>query len=312
MSKKFAFVFPGQGSQSLGMLGALVAEFSCVQEVFNDASVVLGYDLWDVVQNGPKERLNSTEVTQPAMLVADIAVFRVWQTLTEAKPCVLAGHSLGEYSALVVADALDFKDAVGLVAKRGEYMQAAVPADVGAMAAIVGLSDEKLEAVCQKAASGEVVGPANYNSVGQTVIAGHKDAVLRAVDLAKEAGAKLARLIPVSVPSHSPLMQPAALKLVEALSSINIRAPRIPVIHNFDVASHTSPEDISAALVGQLTQPVRWVETIVAIKAKGIEVCVECGPGKVLSGLIKRIDRSLLALPVESVLQIKTAIETVS
>lgn len=309
---KFAFVFPGQGSQSVGMLQGLAKDFPVVAETFNQASVTLGYDLWELSQQGPAERLDSTEITQPAVLAADIAVYRVWQSLTQATPSVLAGHSLGEYAALVASESLDFNDAIALVAKRGEFMQKAVPAGVGAMAAIIGLADDKLEALCLDQANNEIVSPANFNSIGQTVIAGHKGAVERVVNNAKAAGAKLAKLIPVSVPSHSLLMESAATELTGVLAAVQVHAPKIPVIHNFDVASYSTPDDIRSVLIKQLTQPVRWVETITAMQAEGVEACVECGPGKVLTGLIKRIDRNLPTFSTESVEQINAAVSAVN
>ncbi len=309
MNHKFAFVFPGQGSQSIGMLADLSNKFLCVKKTFNQASDVLGYDLWDIVQNGPKERLDETTITQPLMLAADISVYRAWCELTDAKPSVMAGHSLGEYAAMVVADAMAFNDAIALVAKRGEYMQAAVPAGVGSMAAILGLDEEQVREVCLLASESEVLAPANYNSIGQTVIAGHDLAVKRGIELAKVKGAKIAKLIPVSVPSHSPLMQPAAEQFLLALKAVTIKTPTIPILHNVDVMSHQAPEALCEVLVSQLVKPVRWVETIQKMHAEGIRNCVECGPGKVLMGLIKRIDRSMVVWPTEDPQKINAAVE---
>lgn len=287
--KKIAVVFPGQGSQSVGMLGA-IAENNLVRETFNEASTVLGYDVWELAQQGPEEKLNQTEFTQPALLAADMAFWRYRQSQGAPAPIYLAGHSLGEYAALVVAESLAFTDAVKLVAHRGRYMQEAVAAGVGAMAAIVGLDDNKINEICdQSKQKDEILSPANFNSIGQTVIAGHAAAVDRAVIIAKEQGAKIARRIPVSVPSHCELMRSAAECLTKDLTSTPIQAPRIPVIHNYDVLQHSEPDAIRQALVQQLTQPVRWVETIQYFQTQDIDTLIECGPGKVLTGLNKRI-----------------------
>ena len=293
-----AFVFPGQGSQSTGMLDTLASEFAEVEATFRVASEVLGYDLWDIVQNGPAEKLNSTDITQPAMLAAGVAVWRVWQAKGGAQPTLLAGHSLGEYTALVCGDSLAFEDAIKLVAERGRLMQEAVPAGTGAMAAVLGLDDDTVRAVCAEAAAGEVVEAVNFNSPGQVVVAGHKAAVERAVDLAKAKGAKRALLLPVSVPSHCALMQPAAEKLATLLEDVAIQAPQIPVINNVDVAMPTGAAAIRSALVRQLHNPVRWVETIQKMAAEGVDRLIECGPGKVLMGLNKRIERNMGAQAV--------------
>jgi [acyl-carrier-protein] S-malonyltransferase len=292
---KFAFVFPGQGSQSVGMMAGW-GERAEIRATFQEASDALGQDLWALVADGPTELLNQTANTQPAMLAADIAVWRAWQAVGGAVPALLAGHSLGEYAALVTAGALDFADAIRLVRFRAEAMQAAVPEGVGAMAAILGLDDDAVRAVCNAAAAGEAVEAVNLNSPGQVVIAGNKAAVERAMALAKEKGAKRALPLPVSVPSHSSLMQPAADRLLVHLQSVSIAAPMIPVLHNTDVQAHAEPEAIRIALARQLHTPVRWVETVRALKAAGIERVIECGPGKVLAGLNKRIDDSLPAL----------------
>lgn len=293
-----AFVFPGQGSQSEGMLSALAAEFSEVEATFREASEVLGYDLWDIVQNGPADKLNSTDITQPAMLAAGVAVWRVWQAKGGAQPTVLAGHSLGEYTALVCGDSLAFTDAIKLVAERGRLMQEAVPAGTGAMAAVLGLDDDVVRQACSDAAAGEVLEAVNFNSPGQVVVAGNKAAVERAVDLAKERGAKRALLLPVSVPSHCALMQPAADQLATVLKDVAIQAPTIPVINNADVASPSEPDAIRDALVRQLYSPVRWVETIQKMTSDGVDCLIECGPGKVLVGLNKRIERKMAAQAV--------------
>jgi [acyl-carrier-protein] S-malonyltransferase len=292
---KLAFVFPGQGSQSVGMMSGW-GDRAEVRATFSEASDALGQDLWALVTDGPAELLNQTVNTQPAMLAADIAAWRVWQTAGGTAPALLAGHSLGEYAALVAAGALGFADAVKLVRLRAEAMQAAVPEGVGAMAAILGLDDDAVRAVCADAAAGEVVEAVNLNSPGQVVIAGNKAAVERAMVLAKEKGAKRALPLPVSVPSHSSLMLPAAEKLLAHLQGVTIVAPNIPVLHNTDVQSHSEPAAIRAALAKQLHTPVRWVETVQALKTAGIERVIECGPGKVLAGLNKRIDDSLPAV----------------
>lgn len=292
---KFAFVFPGQGSQSVGMMQGW-GERPEVRAAFAEASDALGQDLWVLVNDGPADLLNQTVNTQPAMLAADVAAWRVWNAAGGATPALLAGHSLGEYAALVAAGALEFSDAIRLVHFRAEAMQAAVPEGVGAMAAILGLDEDAVRAVCADAAAGEVVEAVNLNSPGQVVIAGNKSAVERAMALAKQKGAKRALLLPVSVPSHSSLMMPAAERLLAHLQSVTIKTPSICVLHNTDVQSHAEPDSIRYALARQLHTPVRWVETVQALKAAGIERVIECGPGKVLAGLNKRIDDSLPAL----------------
>lgn len=288
-----AFVFPGQGSQSIGMLAELAAANPLLQQTFAEASQVLGYDLWNIVQNGPESELNNTAVTQPAMLTAGVAVWRIWQAQGGAVPTLMAGHSLGEYTALVCAGAIAFSDAVALVAERGRLMQEAVPAGSGAMAAILGLEDAQVIAVCNDAAQGEVVAAVNFNSPGQVVVAGRSAAVNRAIELAKSAGAKRALLLPVSVPSHCALMQPAADKLAFKLQAITVKSPAIPVINNVDVAAATDPDAIRDALVRQLHSPVRWVETVEKMAGMGVDKLVECGPGKVLVGLNKRIVKEM-------------------
>ncbi len=304
-------VFPGQGSQSVGMLKELAAAFAGVEQTFAEASEALGEDLWAIVQDGPAEKLNSTEITQPAMLAAGIAVWRVWQVQGGPQPAVMAGHSLGEYSALVAAGSLAFDHAVRLVAERGRLMQEAVPAGTGAMAAILGLDDEAVIQVCADAAEGEVVEAVNFNSPGQVVVAGHKSAVERAVALASERGAKRAVMLPVSVPSHCALMKPAAERLAEILEDIPVQAPTIPVINNVDVEMPTDPDAIRDALVRQLDHPVRWVETIRRMQAEGVDTLIESGPGKVLVGLNKRIERRMPALPVYDPDTLAAALEAV-
>lgn len=284
-----AFVFPGQGSQSVGMLNSLSASYPEVQQTFAKASMVLGRDLWDLVTNGPEDDLNQTQNTQPLMLAAGMAVWEVWCKQSDIRPGWLAGHSLGEYTALVCSGALVFEDAVKLVEARARFMQEAVPAGVGAMAAILGLDDDKVTAICDEAAGAEIVAAVNFNSPGQVVIAGHKAAVERAAEAAKAAGAKRAVLLPVSVPSHCGLMQPAADRLDGLMQDISFAAPKIQLVHNVDVESHATPESIRKALKEQLYKPVRWVESITNMHNKGVTTFVECGPGKVLAGLDKRI-----------------------
>jgi [acyl-carrier-protein] S-malonyltransferase len=292
-SASLAFVFPGQGSQSVGMLAELAAVHAEVRVAFDEASAGAGVDLWDISQNGPEDTLNSTQNTQPALLAASVAVWRVWQKQGGAAPSYLSGHSLGEYSALVAAGALSLKDAAGLVAERGRLMQAAVPAGVGAMAAILGGDDAQIAQVCEEVAQGQIVAPANFNSPGQLVIAGHAQAVDRALARLAELGVKKAVKLAVSVPSHSMLMRDAADELGEAMNALGWNLPSIPVVQNADARVHTSIEDIRGALMRQLYLPVRWTECVQALAAAGIVHTLECGPGKVLSGLIKRIDKSI-------------------
>jgi [acyl-carrier-protein] S-malonyltransferase len=287
----FAFVFPGQGSQSVGMLAGLAAAEPAVRATFAEASEALHYDLWQLVSSGPAEALNATERTQPALLTAGVATWRVWQERGGPVPQVLAGHSLGEFTALVCAGALEFAAAVELVRFRGEVMQQAVPAGTGAMAAILGLGDEEVVAACAQAAQGAVVEAANFNSPGQVVIAGETAAVERAIELAKARGAKRALLLPVSVPSHSTLMLGAAERLRERLASVSVRAPEIRYVSAVDATEHAAPDDIRRLLVLQLSRPVRWTDTLRAIATPNIGQVIECGPGKVLTGLNKRIER---------------------
>ncbi|MBL4296197.1 ACP S-malonyltransferase [Vibrio fluvialis] len=298
---KFAIVFPGQGSQAVGMLAELGEQYDVVKQTFAEASDALGYDLWALVQNGPAEDLNQTFRTQPALLASSVAIWRVWQELGLEQPEVLAGHSLGEYSALVCAGVIDFKAAIKLVELRGQLMQEAVPAGTGAMYAIIGLDDAAIAKACEEAAQGDVVSPVNFNSPGQVVIAGQKDAVERAGTLCKEAGAKRALPLPVSVPSHCALMKPAAEKLAVALEALAFNTPQIPVINNVDVVAETDPAKIKDALVRQLHSPVRWTEGVEKMAEQGIEKLVEVGPGKVLTGLTKRIVKTLDAAAVNDI-----------
>jgi [acyl-carrier-protein] S-malonyltransferase len=290
---KTAFLFPGQGSQSIGMLADLAEQFTQVGETFKTASDILGYDLWDVCQNGPVEQLNRTEVTQPAMLAAGIATWRAWKSQGGFDPDYFAGHSLGEYSALVAAGSLGFSDALALVAERGRLMQVATPDGAGAMAAVLGLEDDLLADICTKAAQGQVVSCANFNSPGQIVIAGDKAAVDRACLLAAEAGSRRTIPLAVSVPSHCALMQPAAEKLSAVLAGLDFKPGNIPVIHNVDVSAHQSADGKREALVRQLSQAVRWTATIQSLIEFGVTCFAECGPGKVLSGLNRRISREI-------------------
>ena len=297
--KKFAMVFPGQGSQTVGMLAELAEQFSIVEETFKQASEVLGYDLWSLVQHGPAEELNKTWQTQPALLAASVAVYRVWQQqYPQLQPTLMAGHSLGEYSALVCAGAIDFQDAVKLVELRGKLMQQAVPEGTGAMYAIIGLDNDSIIKACQNAEQGEVVSAVNFNSPGQVVIAGAKAAVERAAVLCKEAGAKRALPLAVSVPSHCALMKPAADQLAVSLESIAVKSPAVAVINNVDVKTENDAQAIRHALVRQLYSPVRWTETVEKMATNGIEVLVEIGPNKVLNGLTKRIADNLQAVSV--------------
>ncbi len=300
--KKFAMVFPGQGSQTVGMLAELAGDYPIVQETFKQASEVLGYDLWQLVQEGPAEELNKTWQTQPALLTASVAVYRVWQQkYPELKPEVMTGHSLGEYSALVCAGVLDFQDAVKLVELRGKLMQQAVPEGTGAMYAIIGLDNDAIINACKQAEQGEVVSAVNFNSPGQVVIAGAKAAVERAAALCKEAGAKRALPLAVSVPSHCALMKPAADQLSVSLESITLKEAGVSVLNNVDVKNEIEADAIRNALVRQLYSPVRWTETVEKMAQNGVEVLVEVGPGKVLNGLTKRIVDSLQAVSVNDV-----------
>ncbi|HHF7374601.1 ACP S-malonyltransferase [Legionella bozemanae] len=296
---KTAFVFPGQGSQSIGMLADFELQYPIVVKTFAEASEAVGYDLWKLVQHGPEEKLNQTEHTQVVMLTADVAVYRVLMQHNVAQPIIMAGHSLGEYAALVCADALSLFDAACLVARRGQVMQNAVPLGLGAMAAIVGLTDEQVKTLCDQASqANEVVTPANYNAIGQVVVAGHTPAVTRMLGLAEEAGARLAKVIPVSVPCHCPLLFDAAASFAEYLAKIEFKKPKSDVVSNVDLSIYHSGQHIREKLKEQLYSPVRWVETIQLFKNNGIELILECGPGKVLGGLVKRIDRSLNTISV--------------
>ncbi|MBQ4890951.1 ACP S-malonyltransferase [Shewanella sp. MMG014] len=307
--ENMAFVFPGQGSQAVGMLADLAVEFPIVTETFSQASAVLGYDLWALTQDGPAEKLNETDKTQPALLTASVAIWRAYEASGAAKPALLAGHSLGEYSALVCGGVIAFEDAVKLVELRGQLMQQAVPAGTGAMFAVIGLDNDSIAKACEESANGAVVSPVNYNSPGQVVIAGEKEATERAAAACKAAGAKMAVALPVSVPSHCALMKPAAEKLAAALEAITFNEPTINVINNVDVAAPTSESDIKDALVRQLYCPVRWSETIEFIASQGVTELVEMGPGKVLTGLTKRINKSLKGQAVNNAASLSALIQ---
>ncbi|MFS2224005.1 ACP S-malonyltransferase [Pantoea sp. B65] len=306
---QFAMVFPGQGSQTVGMLADLAVENPAVESTFREASAALGYDLWQLTQQGPAEELNKTWQTQPALLAASVAIYRVWQAKGGKAPTMMAGHSLGEYSALVCAGVLDFAEAIKLVELRGKLMQEAVPEGTGAMQAIIGLDDAAIQQACAESAQGQVVSPVNFNSPGQVVIAGNKEAVERAGAACKAAGAKRALPLPVSVPSHCALMKPAADKLALALESITFNAPAFPVVNNVDVKCETSPEAIRSALVRQLYSPVRWTGCVEYMAAQGVTSLLEVGPGKVLTGLTKRIVDTLTAAAVNDQASLSAAIE---
>jgi [acyl-carrier-protein] S-malonyltransferase len=307
---KFAFVFPGQGSQSVGMLNAY-GDAAAVRDTLAEASEVLGQDLWAMVADGPLDFLNQTVNTQPVMLAAGVAVYRLWQHQGGPLPALMAGHSLGEYTALVCAGAINFADAIRLVRLRAEAMQSAVPEGVGAMAAVLGLDDAAVRAVCAEAAQGEVLEAVNFNSPGQVVIAGNKAAVERGCVLAKEKGAKRALPLPVSVPSHCVLMKSAAEKLRVALSAVEVKTPILPVLHNADVLSYTDPDAIRDALARQLYSPVRWVETVQAMSAQGVALVAECGPGKVLAGLNKRIVDGMLGVAIADAASLADTLEKI-
>lgn len=293
-----AMVFPGQGSQSVGMLSSFVPAHSSVRAAFERASAALGFDLWQIVAEGPAEKLNSTQITQPAMLVADVATYGIWREQGGPAPDVVAGHSLGEFAALTCAGAFTFEDAVSLVHFRGQIMQSAVPEGSGSMAVLLGMEDAQVESVCADAAQGEVVEPVNFNSPGQTVIAGHASAVQRALAVARERGCKRAQLLPVSVPAHSSLMRVAAAQLAERLARIEVRSPQCRYISAVDAQEYRTPDDIRAILVRQLASPVRWPQTVRAVMQHA-NLLIESGPGRVLAGLIRRIDRGVQSLAIE-------------
>lgn len=309
---KFGFVFPGQGSQKLGMLSDLAGANPIIEETFAEASQVLGEDLWEICQHDGANNLDRTDITQPALLASSIAIFRLWQQKGGAQPTILAGHSLGEYSALVCAEAMQFGDAISIVNQRGKFMQAAVTEGTGMMAAIVGLENYQINEICDEAEEVGAVSAANFNSPGQTVIAGEKAAVEKAIELCKEAGAKRALPLKVSVPSHCALMRPAAEELQSVLEGIEVAAPTIPVVQNVNAEIATDPEAIRANLVKQLYAPVLWVDCVQVIAKAGVTHLIECGPGKVLCGLIKRIDSELVCFGSEDVASLDSALAEVS
>ena len=304
-----AFLFPGQGSQKVGMLADAYAAFASVRDTYTEAADALGYDVWQLIQEGEQEALNMTETTQPVLLTSSVALWRAWQEQGGAQPAVMAGHSLGEFSALVCAGALGFGDAVTLVRQRGAFMQTAVPVGEGAMAAIIGLDDDAINAICAETANIHgVVAAVNFNSPGQVVIAGHTGAVDTAIEALKEAGAKRAMPLPVSAPFHTELMKPAGEKLAEAIATIAITSPTIPVVHNVHAQTESDPERIRALLVEQIYSPVQWTRCVGAMVADGASNMVECGPGKVLSGLNRRIEKSLQSYSLEQPDDLKSAV----
>ncbi len=308
MSKPLAFVFSGQGSQKVGMLSEMAAAFPIVQKTFAEASEVLGYDLWNLCQNGEQEQLNATETTQPLLLTSSVALWRVWQEKQGKKPALLAGHSLGEWSALVCADVLAFGDAVDLVRKRGAYMQTAVPKGEGSMAAVLNVDDEKILSICKEASAIGVVEAVNFNSPGQVVIAGQVAAVDKASELLKAAGAKRVLPLPVSAPFHTSLMKPAAENMAKHIAATVFRAPSIPVVHNVNAKTAADPEAIKALMIQQIDHPVLWVDCVKALVNAGIQQVVECGPGKVLCGLCTRIEKDMTAFGIEDIAGLEKAL----
>lgn len=308
MSGKLAFIFSGQGSQKVGMLAEMAAAYPVVQKTFAEASEVLGYDLWDLCQNGEQEQLNATETTQPLLLTSSVALWRVWQEKNGKLPALLAGHSLGEWSALVCANVLDFSDAVDLVRKRGAYMQTAVPKGEGSMAAVLNVDDEKILALCKEASAVGVVEAVNFNSPGQVVIAGQVAAVDKASELLKAAGAKRVLSLPVSAPFHTSLMKPAAENMAKHIAATVFRAPTIPVVHNVNAKTASDPEAIKALMIQQIDHPVLWVDCVKALVEAGAKTVVECGPGKVLCGLCTRIEKELTAFGIEDVASLEAAL----
>jgi len=306
-----AFVFPGQGSQKIGMLSELAAANPIVESTFAEASEALGYDLWTMIQQGEQEDINLTERTQPMLLTSSVAIWRLWNDKAGPMPAQMAGHSLGEWSALVCAGAVDFVDAVKIVRARGAYMQEAVPVGVGAMAAILGLDDQIIIDACESAREGEVVDAVNYNAPGQVVIAGSAAAVDRAIDICKQAGAKRAMALPVSAPFHTSLMKPAADRLAELVEGTRFNAPQIPVIHNVNGMTETDPASIQALMLEQIYKPVMWVDCINGLKKGGANLFIECGPGRVLNGLTKRIDRDLTSFSTDDVASLDNALTSV-
>lgn len=312
MNSQLAFVFSGQGSQKVGMLAEVASKFPVVEKTFSEASSVLGYDLWDLCQNGEQEQLNSTEITQPLLLTSSVALWRVWQEQNGAMPALFAGHSLGEWSALVCSGVVDFKDAVALVRKRGAYMQTAVPKGEGSMAAVLNVEDEKILEICKVASDAGVVEAVNFNSPGQVVIAGQVAAVEKASELLKAAGAKRVLPLPVSAPFHTSLMKPAAEKMAVHIAGTVFSAPSVPVVHNVHAKTESNPEVIKQLMIKQIDSPVLWVDCVNQLVAAGITTVVECGPGKVLCGLCTRIEKSLNAVSLEDIAGIEKALSEIN
>ena len=295
-----AFVFPGQGSQKIGMLAELAEQNPIIQKTFNEASEVLGYDMWQLIQQGAQEEINLTQRTQPILLTCSVAIWRLWNQKQGASPSQMAGHSLGEWSALVCANVIDFADGLKIVEARGKFMQQAVPVGQGAMAAIIGLDDQAILEACTEANALGVVDAVNFNAPGQVVIAGSNEAVERAMEICKDAGAKRALPLPVSAPFHTSLMKPAADNLADMVNAVTFRSPEVPIMHNVHAQNEQDPQAIKALMLEQIYSPVKWVDCVKQLKQSGVSTLVECGPGKVLSGLAKRIDRELTAVATES------------
>jgi [acyl-carrier-protein] S-malonyltransferase len=305
-----AFVFPGQGSQKIGMLAELAQDHAIIKETFDQASDVLGYDMWDLIQQGEQDAINLTERTQPILLASSVAIWRLWNEHKGVQPSQMAGHSLGEWSALVCSGVVDFADGLKIVRARGQYMQQAVPVGEGAMSAIIGLDDQAILDACKNSQSQGVVDAVNFNAPGQVVIAGSSAAVEAAMDFCKEAGAKRALPLPVSAPFHTSLMKPAADNLADLVNSVSFSAPQVPVIHNVHAQTESDPEAIKAIMLEQIYSPVKWVDCVKQLKNNGATTLVECGPGKVLSGLTKRIDREISSLSTDNVADFTAALET--
>jgi [acyl-carrier-protein] S-malonyltransferase len=311
MNSNLAFVFPGQGSQKIGMLAELASADPVVEQTFAEASEVLGYDAWKLVQEGEQDDINLTERTQPILLASSVAIWRLWQEKGGPVPAQFAGHSLGEWSALVCSGVLEFVDAVNIVRARGAFMQEAVPVGVGAMAAILGIADEVILDACASACQNDVVDAVNFNAPGQVVIAGSAAAVDRAIEICKQAGAKRAMTLPVSAPFHTSLMQPAAEQLAELVNGTAFSKPQIPVLHNVHAQAESNPESIKALMLEQIYKPVMWVDCIQALKANGAQIMIECGPGRVLNGLTKRIDRNLTSFSTDDVASLENALTSI-
>jgi [acyl-carrier-protein] S-malonyltransferase len=306
-----AFVFPGQGSQKIGMLAELAEQNPIIERTFNEASEVLGYDMWQLIQQGEQDEINLTQRTQPILLTCSVAIWRLWKEKQGAVPSQMAGHSLGEWSALVCANVIDFADGLKIVEARGKYMQQAVPVGQGAMSAIIGLDDQAILDACSEASSLGVVDAVNFNAPGQVVIAGSNDAVEQAMEICKSAGAKRALPLPVSAPFHTSLMKPAADNLAEMVNAVTFRAPEVPIMHNVHAKNENDPQVIKALMLEQIYSPVKWVDCVKQLKERGVTHLIECGPGKVLSGLAKRIDRELIALATESAADFDVALTTI-